>query len=184
MKRLVASSFVCLFILGCASSHVLTGTARAPISPSQVKIYSHPPANFEEVALLTASSESSWAWTEQGKTNAVIEGLKKEAAKLGANGVLLQSLGTEGGGSGVGISSGQSYGSGGYAYGTGTTYFVSESHRSGQAVAIYVFEGRSTAPTSENSEVVSKSKSIQECIDVCVKNTSRTPEQCFDSCVD
>ena len=81
MRRLVIGSFVFLFIAACASSHVLTGTARPEIDPSQVKIYSHPPANFEEVALLTASSESSWAWTEQGKTNAVIEGLKKEAAK-------------------------------------------------------------------------------------------------------
>ena len=184
MKRLIIGSFVFLFIAACASSHVLTGTARPEIDPSQVKIYSHPPANFEEVALLTASSESSWAWTEQGKTNAVMEGLKKEAAKLGANGVLLQSLRTEGGGSGVGISSGQSYGSGGYAYGTGTTYFVSDSHRSGQAVAIFVSEERFTTPASNNSEVVSKSQSIQECIDVCVANTSRSPEVCFDACVD
>ncbi len=25
---------------------------------------------------------------------------------------------------------------------------------------------------------------IQQCIDVCVKNTSRSPEECFDKCVD
>lgn len=84
----------------------------------------------------------------------------------------------------MGISSGQAYGSAGYTYGTGTTYFVSESSRSGQAVAIYVSEARSSVPASNNSDVVSKSQSIQECIDVCVKNTSRSPEVCFDACVD
>ena len=187
MKRLLASTFVCLCILGCASSHVITGATRPPISPTQVKIYSHPPASFEEVAILTATSQSSWAVTEQGKTNIVIERFKKEAAELGANGVILQGLNTQQGGA-VGISSGQmygnTYGNTTYASGTGTTYFAHTNYKSGQAVAIFVFEGRSTAPTSENSEVVSKSKSIQECIDVCVANTSRTPEQCFDSCVD
>ena len=34
-------------IAGCApSSHVLVGAARPPIQPSEVKIYSRPPANY------------------------------------------------------------------------------------------------------------------------------------------
>jgi hypothetical protein len=187
MKRLIIGSLVFLFIAACASSHVLTGTARPEIDPSQVKIYSHPPANFEEVALLTATSASSWAVTEQGQTNVVIEGLKKEAAKLGANGVLITDLGSEQAG-GVGINSsqmyGNTYGNTTYASGTGTTYFASHSHKSGQAVAIYVTNSRPPTQSSPNSEAESKSKSIQGCIDVCIANTSRTPEQCFDSCVD
>src|SRR5581483_11364981 len=68
--------------LSCASSHVLVGTPRAPISPDQVKLYLHPPTKYEEIAVLEASSKSSWAVTDQGKTNKVIERLKAEAAKL------------------------------------------------------------------------------------------------------
>ena len=104
-------------VLGCVSSHVLTGNARPPIDVSQVKIYTQPPARFEEVAILTASSKNSWAWTEQGKTDVVIKGFLKEAAALGANGVLLQGLTTHQGDV-VGVNTGQATGS---TYGN-TTY--------------------------------------------------------------
>src|SRR5665213_375242 len=48
-----------LMAAACApSSHVLVGTARASISPLDVKIYTQPPPSFEEVAILDASSKS------------------------------------------------------------------------------------------------------------------------------
>jgi hypothetical protein len=76
------------FLTGCASSHVIVGKVRPPISPDQVQIYLHPPAGkYEEIALLDSSSRNSFSFTAQGKTNAVIIRLKAEAAKLGANGI-------------------------------------------------------------------------------------------------
>src|ERR1700674_3201895 len=79
-----------ILLAACApSSHILTGTARAPISPADVKIYSTPPPNFEEVALLDASSKSAFGPGGQKSIDKVIERLKAQAAQLGANGVIL-----------------------------------------------------------------------------------------------
>jgi len=50
---------VVILLTACASSSILVGKQRPPIDPSQVKVYLTPPAKFEEVALLDASSKSS-----------------------------------------------------------------------------------------------------------------------------
>jgi hypothetical protein len=87
-------AFVGLAALGlgaCASdSIVVTGTARPPISPSDVRIYSHPPATFEEIAILNASKNSAFTTGGQKTVDKVVAGLKEQAAKLGANGVILE----------------------------------------------------------------------------------------------
>jgi hypothetical protein len=97
---------------GCATSHVMIGRARPPISPDQVRIYLHPPStNYEEIALLDTSSKGSFSITAQRKTNAVIDRLKAEAAKLGANGILLSGVGDQASGSvGSGFGSATSIG--------------------------------------------------------------------------
>jgi hypothetical protein len=78
-------------IAACApSSHVLVGTARPPILPAEVRVYSHPPANFEEIAVLDASSKSMFSGGGQKTTDKVVERMKGEAAKLGANGIILE----------------------------------------------------------------------------------------------
>jgi hypothetical protein len=83
-------------IAGCATSHVMVGKARPPISPDQVQIYLHPPTSkYEEIAVLDTSSKGSFSITAQGKTNAVVDRLKAEAAKLGANGILLSGVGDQ-----------------------------------------------------------------------------------------
>lgn len=108
---------------GCASSYVLVGKVRPPIAPEQVKVYLRPPAKYEEIALLDASSKNSWAVTQQAKMNKAMERLKAEAAGLGANGILLGGSGTE-------------YGARVVA-GVGAVPVV---HRSATGVAIYVSE--------------------------------------------
>ena len=138
LSRIFRSVFllgVIVTSLGCASSHVMLGKARPPISPEQVNIYSHPPAHYEEIAILEASSKGSWAMSQQGKMNKAIERLKEEAAELGANGVLLQATGTEYGPS---VYTGTTTTTGSYAYGTGTS--VPVMHKAASGVAIYVFE--------------------------------------------
>jgi len=136
-------------VCACATSHVVVGDTRAAISPSQVHVYLRPPEHFEEVALLDASSQFSWATTDQQKTDKVIERLKEDAAKLGANGVLLEGLGEKR----VGTVS-NTYGSSetnltattygnqtdGHAttYGSATTFSSGIWAKNGKAVAIYV----------------------------------------------
>jgi hypothetical protein len=101
LKLPVFATLIALAALsGCATSHVMVGQARPPISPDQVQIYLHPPAGkYLEIALLDTSSRSSFAITAQGKTNVVMNRLKAEAAKLGANGILLEGVGDQAGGS-------------------------------------------------------------------------------------
>ena len=80
---------------GCATGAALvTGTRRAPIDPSQVRIYSSPPPKFEEVAVISANSYWSWAWNEQAKLDTATRELRNKAAKLGANGVIVKNLGS------------------------------------------------------------------------------------------
>jgi len=88
---------------GCAStSKVMLGQARAPVDPASVQIYSTPPAGSVEIAQLESSSAVGFG--TQGQTDAAIARLKREAAALGANGVILMGVGA--GGSPVGMSVG------------------------------------------------------------------------------
>jgi uncharacterized protein YbjQ (UPF0145 family) len=78
------------FLAACASSSVsLTGTVRPPINSNDVRVYTMAPATFEEVALLRGSRKSLGTAGEHA-IDRVIEEMKIEAAKLGANGVLLE----------------------------------------------------------------------------------------------
>ena len=127
-----------VFILAACTttSHVVTGKTRAPLDPSQVTLYSSPPPQYEEIAVIDASSRSSFAFGEQKKMDAVIERLKKEAASLGANGVLLQQTGSDGGGGSVGVGVGKSVGGGGVS--VGTSIFTGGSNKIGRGLAIHV----------------------------------------------
>lgn len=134
-KLLVVATAI--LISACASSHVLVGTARAPIAAEDVKIYLTPPAKYEEVALLEASSEGSVAITSRGKVNKVVERLKAEAAALGANGIILQGTRSEYGGS-VNTGTANATVSGNSVYGTGFGTSAAIVHKAGTAIAIYV----------------------------------------------
>jgi len=125
-------------IAGCATSHVMVGQARPPISPDQVRIYLRPPASkYEEIALLDTSSKGAFAFSAQGKTDAVMERLKGEAAKLGANGILLEGVGDQAGGSvGSGFANATASGHSATAFGFGSSATVY--HKKGNGLAIYV----------------------------------------------
>ena len=127
-----------LAISGCATSHVMVGQARPPITPDQVRIYLRPPASkYEEIALLDTSSKGAFAFSAQGKTDAVMERLKGEAAKLGANGILLEGVGDQAGGSvGTGFANATASGHSATAFGIGNSATVY--HKKGNGLAIYV----------------------------------------------
>jgi hypothetical protein len=121
-------------VVGCASSHVLTGKPRPPLSPDQVTVYvSPPPVQYEQIAILNTSSRGSFSFTAQGKTDKVIARLKEEAAKLGANGLLLQNIEDRQSGS-IGTSLGG--GSGNVGGGLGGS--IGTYQKAGNGLAIYV----------------------------------------------
>jgi hypothetical protein len=127
-----------LLLAACStSSHVLVGTARPPIPPESVRVYRQPPPRYEEIATLNATSQGSLAFTSQQNMDKAVERLKAEAARLGANGVLLGEIHDQQTGSfGIGVGSG-SYGpSGGSSVGAGGSSGIT--NKVVNALAIYV----------------------------------------------
>ena len=100
--------------------------------------YFHPPATkYEEIAMLDTSSKGGFGFTAQGKTDIVINRLKEEAAKLGANGVLIQGVGDQPGGS-VSTGFGQANAYGNHATAGGIGFSGNVTHKVGSGIAIYV----------------------------------------------
>lgn len=132
---------VALAITACApSSHILTGTPRPAISPSEVKIYSTPPPQYQEIALLDAHSSSAFGPGGQKSIDKVIERLKVEAAQLGANGIILGDVADRQTGSlGTGVGS-DSY-SRNSAVGVGVGGSLGIYKKTGKGTAIYVPPG-------------------------------------------
>jgi hypothetical protein len=127
-----------ILLAACApSSHILTGTARAPISPADVKIYSAPPPNFEEVALLDASSKSAFGPGGQKSIDKVIERLKAQAAQLGANGVILGDVSDrETGSLGTGVGSDSYSGHSAVGVGVGGSLGIYKKSAKGRAIFV------------------------------------------------
>jgi hypothetical protein len=116
----------------------MIGNPRPPISPLDVRIYDQPPPRpYEEIARLDTSSQGSFSFTAQGKTDAVIKRLRTEAAKLGANGVLLEGMGDELSGS-IGTGGGRESYSGGGAFGGGVGISTGLTRKVAGGIAIYV----------------------------------------------
>jgi len=134
-RFLVTGMTLAISLAGCVSSHVLVGTPRPPIQPSEVHVYLQPPAQYQQIALLQSSSRAAFAISAQAKTDKVVERLKREAASLGANGIVLQGLGDQAGGA-VELNSAQLSSSGKSAFGVGSS--VAAYNKSGSAVAIFV----------------------------------------------
>ena len=133
--KLIALLAISIVVTGCASSSILVGTARPAIDPSVVKLYFKPPKKYDEIALVDSSSKSSLTMSDQGKMNVVIRRLKEEAAKVGANGVLIQGRGEQVVGS-VSSVNGSTFGGSVNALGIGSNIF----EKVGSGLAIFVIE--------------------------------------------
>jgi hypothetical protein len=71
-------------------SFILLGKKRPPIDPEDVVIYFDAPARYEKVAVVEGDSMGAFAFSSQGKTDKALQRMKKQAAKLGANAIILQ----------------------------------------------------------------------------------------------
>jgi hypothetical protein len=120
------------------SQHVLVGKVRAPVLADHVRLYLEPPADpYVNIAIVVASSKYSFAITGEGKAEAVVRRLKAEAAKLGANGILLQDIADEPVGSiGTGVGTEFLGARGTVDLGFGAAGLLSE--KFGRGVAIYL----------------------------------------------
>ncbi|MBA2436190.1 MAG: hypothetical protein H0V54_14115 [Chthoniobacterales bacterium] len=147
MKQIsLAALLVVSFLTGCASSSIhLVGPARPPLNPADVRIYRTPPLHYQEIALLDATSGGRFFHgSPEGEAEAIAR-LQVEAARVGANGVLITSLGDRANGTlGVGVGGGGISGGGrsvvaGGGAVSGAAPIVSNA---ATGIAIYVSEHR------------------------------------------
>lgn len=124
-----------LLVGGCATaSHLMVSPARPAIAVEQVRVYTQMPAGpYVEIALLDASS-GGFTYGAQNRNDAVVGRLRTEAAKLGANGVVIQAVDEVAAGSGLGIG----VGGGSRHVGGGVSVDVAPPRRVARAVAIWV----------------------------------------------
>jgi hypothetical protein len=136
--RLGSAAAAALTLVACStSSHVLVGTPRPPISPDSVRIYTQPPPKYQQIAHLDASSQGSFAITSQQNMDKAISRLKEEAAKLGANGILLQGVQDQQSGA-IGAGGGNTSYGGNSATGVGVGGSVGIYNKAVTGLAIYV----------------------------------------------
>ena len=89
------SFLIVIFYFGCIPvSHIIVGETREPVDPSSVELYLDYPEEYEKIALIDAGSnfafkDPAFLFDWQSKMDKATERLKIEAAKLGANGVLI-----------------------------------------------------------------------------------------------
>ncbi len=134
----VCAAAAAMSLVACGSAPVLIGTRHAPVPPDSVRLYLEPIARkYEEIAVVDASSRGSFSFTYEGKADVVIDRLKQAAAKLGANGILLQELtDTAAGSVGAGVAATLPGDHGSIGIGlNGAGLFAP---RFGRAVAVYV----------------------------------------------
>ena len=85
-----------LVLSSCAITNetsLVVGTPRAETSSDRIKLYTKPPAKYEEISIISADAVHGFM-SKQALQNIAIENLKKEAAKVGANGILLDNVGS------------------------------------------------------------------------------------------
>jgi len=94
LLKLVITTVCFSILFNCAGGSVIvTGHVRPAIDPAEVKIYLEPPSQYETIGLVEASSDVEFSI--QAAQDRVINELKKQAAKIGANGVLLVNADTK-----------------------------------------------------------------------------------------
>lgn len=95
IKFWIPAILAVILLGGCTltrGSYVLVGTAHPPTTAAQVRLYTTLPPMYEKIAFVSADSRNDFA-SEQNLSDHAIERLKEEAAKVGANGLLLNGIG-------------------------------------------------------------------------------------------
>ena len=89
MKRIALHLFLAVLLTGCASgSALVTGEVRPAIEDHEsIRVLTQIPQGAEEIAILKASS--GMGFTQQGSLNYAVDELKKQAAKIGANAIVI-----------------------------------------------------------------------------------------------
>lgn len=97
MKKIFAIAVLSAVTVGCTSpaSHIVTGKVLTATDAQNVVILTEKPNNYSEIAVLTTSHEHLAHRNDETIAEDVEYYLKKEAASLGANAVILSKVNKE-----------------------------------------------------------------------------------------
>ncbi|HEV7571714.1 MAG TPA: hypothetical protein VGQ21_09465 [Thermoanaerobaculia bacterium] len=93
MKNTPAIALICFLLVACVSTATTVlnpAVKRPPITPDKVVIYMSSdkvPGKYDEIAILTSQGDYSVAGDDK-----FYESFRKEAAKIGANGVIVSAI--------------------------------------------------------------------------------------------
>lgn len=128
------------FTAGCTifkTSNVMIGEKRPPLIANQVKLYTTPPSNYIEIAILSVDAGHDFK-PDQTVIDEAIARIKEEAAAIGANGVIITSLAEKGSGSSVGIVTGTSITNGNMGTSNGLMVMTGQRFKNISGTAIFV----------------------------------------------
>jgi hypothetical protein len=92
MRVKSAIALALLFVAaGCQTKSEIVPSSgpRAATSSDEVKIYAKPPLRYERLGVVSVQATREYPWDDRGNADEGFERLKAEAAKRGANGLLL-----------------------------------------------------------------------------------------------
>jgi hypothetical protein len=79
-----------IFLASCASHQVVPNTGPHPaIDPQQVQVLQKAPSKYEILGPVSVEITPDMRWDQSGNTNLAFSMLRRQAAGLGANGLLL-----------------------------------------------------------------------------------------------
>jgi hypothetical protein len=138
LRLLSITMFISLLCGFASAGTIIVGEVRPAINPDRVKVYWDAPRKYDRIAIITKGSGGSWVFSDSNEVDTAIARIRTEAAKLGANGIILTAIENHsGGGVSIGVG-GFGFPSNHVAIGGGTTVYAPIMHKTVQAEAIYV----------------------------------------------
>lgn len=96
-KLLIIGVTLCMGLSGCViqrGMHVRTGEYRQPSDAQSIRVYGQEPSSYKVLGMVRGEGSHAFV-SDQHRMDKAIERMKKEAAALGANGVLIQYAGNQ-----------------------------------------------------------------------------------------
>lgn len=94
ITRVWIPALVVVLLTGCDhANYRMEGSAHTRVEPAAVLLYATPPVHYQKIAEVSAGSH--YGWSEHSRVAHVVDLLKQQAAKLGANGIIVEHASTK-----------------------------------------------------------------------------------------
>lgn len=116
----------------------MVGDKRTPVAVDQVKFYTSPPAKYAEIAIISVDAGHDFK-SDQVVADEAVERIKQEAASLGANGIILSTVGEKGAGTSVGMGYGSTVVGGKMVTNNSTIVMMGQRYKTISGTAIFTW---------------------------------------------